>query len=380
MADKPNEPSAQKPAPTVVREKTNVGPPPRPAPPPVPATRETAQIRSLNSVLPPKRETARAAPKPPVEEPSEVTPPPQPTRVVSLASIMPPEPAKVAAQADDSNTDVGAVPIDPAAARARFEEVGRPHLAQLLEIMLEVRFGQASPQHIQRARPALGALAELVEDPALAAFKQALKRFAAAVDRALETARPGLAERYNDLVRTYDALIACGLAAFDLEAVRARREPVIVDSLLRQIDGVESPAIAKLGAVGLDRLDAIAIATPDDIARFAGVRRELAAVIIHRFAEYRSERTVLSSPDGAVEYARLVDDLANLRTICAAFSAAAAQWSVEARTKKRVLRHARERAYQRVRLVLARLGEIELVSRLDKQSFADRLEAANHLA
>lgn len=57
------------------------------------------------------------------------------------------------------------------------------------------------------------------------------------------------------------------------------------------------------------------------------------------------------------------------------FNHASTLWTDEARTRKQEARKQREQVFQRIKVALARLGERDLLARLDKLPFTDRIGA-----
>jgi hypothetical protein len=50
-------------------------------------------------------------------------------------------------------------------------------------------------------------------------------------------------------------------------------------------------------------------------------------------------------------------------------------WTDEARNRKQEARKRREQVFQRIKVALARLGERDLLARLDRMTFGDRIAA-----
>jgi len=176
------------------------------------------------------------------------------------------------------------------------------------------------------------------------------------------------------LMQRYQRLIELIPNAFSLDVERDRREPIIIEALLSQIEGVERPIIDKLFAVGLNRLDALLSANVDDLVVVANVRHDLAITIVDHFQAYRqSARSVMSAPDPAVEKKQLHDLLIVMSLQNDEFNRADRDWTDEARTAKRELRKQREQTFQKIKVALARLGEREQLSRLERLPFKDRI-------
>jgi hypothetical protein len=179
-----------------------------------------------------------------------------------------------------------------------------------------------------------------------------------------------------ELLRFYQRLIELIPQAFELDAERDRREPIIIEALLYQVDGVEKPTIDKLFAVGLNRLDALMAANPHDMIAVSGIRRELAEAIVEQFRTYRASGiAALSVRDPAAERRELGDQLIMLSIQNDDFTHAAASWTDDARSRKRGLRKQRDQTYQKIKVTLARLGERDQLATLERLSFDERITA-----
>jgi hypothetical protein len=263
---------------------------------------------------------------------------------------------------------------DLAEVRRVFNEVAAIHVAQVRDVMLELSYGDAEPSWIESTQPALRSLRTMAAQMDLTDLCQTLDDFCAAVDAAV-----GGRARINDdgkadLLRRYQRLIELIPQAFELDAERDRREPIIVEALLYQIEGVEKRTIEKLFSVGLHRLDALMRATADEIEVVAGLRPEVAGAIVEQFRSYRSSASAtLSAPDPVAERRQLGHLLIMLSVQNDEYSHAAAGWTDEARARKRDVRKQREQTFQRIKVALARLGEREQLVRMEKLPFDERI-------
>jgi hypothetical protein len=257
-----------------------------------------------------------------------------------------------------------------------FNEVAAIHVAQVRDVMLELRYGEAQPSWIESTQPALRSLRGMAAQMELTELCQALDLFCVAVDGAVSGRARISDDGKAELLRRYQRLIELIPQAFELDAERDRREPIIVEALLYQIAGVEKRTIEKLFAVGLNRLDALLRATAEEIAIVAGLRQDLADAIVEQFRGYRTTASAgLSAPDPLAERRQLGDLLIMLSVQNDEHNHHASKWSDEARARKREARKQREQVYQRIKVALARLGERDLLARLDKQTFDERIAA-----
>jgi hypothetical protein len=240
--------------------------------------------------------------------------------------------------------------------------------------MLELRYGDADPKWIEMTKASLRSLRAMAAQMELTELCTALDDFCAAVDAAVAN-RAGITEDDKaELQRRYARLIELIPQAFELDAERDRREPIIVEALLSQVPGVEQPTIAKLLAVGLGRLDALMSAKADEVAVVTGIRIELATAIVEQFRAYRANATAaVSAPDPAAELRQLGDLLIMLCIQNDDFTRASSEWTDEAQQRKRALRRQREQTFQQIKVALARLGERDQLQRLERLPFNERI-------
>jgi hypothetical protein len=346
--------------------------------PPPPAAAQKAQA-------PRSAPASRAAPPAPAPAPAPAAPPPRRGHPDTLTSVLDevvmelqgatglapaPAPAPVKPPAEHGVS----TPEDLAAVRSVFNDVAVAHVAQVRDVMLELSYGDADPKWIEMTKPALRSLRAMAAQMELVDLCEALDAFCGAVDAAIANRARVTEEDKAELMRRYARLVELIPQAFELDAERDRREPIIVEALLYQVPGVEQPTIEKLFAVGLGRLDALMSANAGDVAAVSGLRLELATAIVEQFRSYRAGTgAAVSAPEPAVEHRRLGELLITLSLQNDDFTRASADWSDEAQLRKRQLRKQREQTFQQIKVALARLGEREQLQRLEKLPFQDRI-------
>jgi hypothetical protein len=265
---------------------------------------------------------------------------------------------------------------DLAEVRRLFNDVAAVHVSTVRDVMLELRYGEAEASWVEATQPSLRSLRQMAAQVELGDLCNALDEFCIAIDLAV-TGRARIApDGKAELLRRYQKLIELIPQAFELDAERDRREPIIVESLLYQIDGVEKRTVEKLFAVGLSRLEALLQATADEIAVVAGLRQDLAEAIVEQFKTYKLAATsALSAPDPLAERRQLGDLLIMLSVANDEFNHAATKWTDDARARKRDARKQRDLTFQRIKVALARLGERDQLARIEKLPFDERIGA-----
>ncbi len=342
-----------------------------PAPAPPPAAAPPAPVAAVPAPTPAAPPLAAPALPAPEVAPSAAGRPPRRAHSDSVGAAFD--------QAMEPGPDGGpshgvSTSADLAEVRRVFNEVAAIHVSQVRDVMLELRYGEAQPSWIESTQPALRSLRTMAAQMELTDLCAALDGFCVAVDAATG-GRARIDEAGKaELLRRYELLIELIPQAFELDAERDRREPIIVESLLYQIEGVERRTIEKLFAVGLHRLDALMRATSDEISVVAGLRPEIADAIVEQFQSYRTAATsALSAPDPMAERRQLGDLLIMLSVANDEYTHASTRWSDDAKARKAEARKQREQVFQRIKVALARLGEREQLARLEKMPFHERI-------
>jgi len=392
-----------------------VAPPPKPggasrAPAP-PASRAPAKKVTMTATLPlggggpaqqPKRaENGQAKPSEPGAKPAEAlvleplaVAPAAPIAPVAAPAVVAAAPAVVAAApavAERDDVDHAFERIAPASAIARampgsladdavaraenarlFTAMVADHARPLREFMLDLTIGPTTKQWLDVAKPAAqsilkGALALEQTDLSLA-----LGEFVKSLDRAAEAAgsKIGASER-GAVMSAYAKLASLLSSAFELKGDRDRREPLVVHHLLLQIPGIHKVTLDKLYSAGLASLEALCRSSAEDLVAIARVETESAQAIIRRFQAYwreRAEHPLQKAEERAKQKLReLVLDLGKAHE---EFQRAEAKEDREAKRRARADRRARALA---VNVLLAQLGEVDLVEELERSPTERRI-------
>jgi hypothetical protein len=214
------------------------------------------------------------------------------------------------------------------------------------------------------------------------ALVKALDGFLAEIDGLLAAGQPSeLPQPARDALMTaYAPLIACLPRAFELEGERDRREPLIVQALLEQVQGLEPLMIEKMMAAGLGKLSALYAARADEIAAVTGIPDTIAAATAARIQAFRRATPAgLATVDPAATLRELGALLDSLRAQHTAFEEAARGWSDKDRQAKKQARRQRQLAFSQITIELVRLGEVDLAQRMPKLAFARRIEELDRL-
>jgi hypothetical protein len=202
----------------------------------------------------------------------------------------------------------------------------------------------------------------------LEAYRDALSR---AADATGTTIAGGTREA---LVTSYGKLAELMPEAFGLDGERGRREAIIVHALLQQVPEVRKITIDKIYAAGLANLDNLFLAKPDEIAATTGMSESLAARIVEKVQRYRQEAATLADATRATERKQLARLAGELRDLHQQFEAVESAWSDDGHAKKKHLRQARSVALLQVKVLLARLGEVDRLAQLERLPFERKIE------
>jgi hypothetical protein len=259
--------------------------------------------------------------------------------------------------------------------RELFAELAASHMRHVRDFMLDVKWGEATIEWVEICVPACMSLRRASERLDLKDLTQGLELFADALKDA--GARGGVTidgEPKQKLVDAYAKLVEILPQAFALDSDKSEREAVIVQALLLQIPDVRKVTIDKLHAAGLTSLKTLWEATPFEIAQVSGITEILATRIVERFEEYRQElRESRPSDARAAEREKLAELLATLKEQNNGYEEAARGWSPDAKAKKRDLMRAREDTWLAISLLLARFGEVERLTGIEKVPYAQRI-------
>jgi hypothetical protein len=269
----------------------------------------------------------------------------------------------------------GKPPASKTAAQAMFEELAYQDMAPLRNLILEIGWGEARIAWIGMVRPVLRSLRGLAAKINLLELTAALDDFTRALDRAADGGQSPLPDGVLAAVIEAYQPLACSLpGAFAVEAEQARREPLILESLLLQVPDIDPLMFARLSVPGLRPLVRLLRATKAEIVRVAGVPAVVAESVIQRVKDFQRCAPAILGADASLSRRSLEPLLGRLQVEHRCFERAASGWTEEDLAAKRRARTERERAYLALRAALARLGAVDQVLAFDKLAFRRRLE------
>jgi hypothetical protein len=253
-----------------------------------------------------------------------------------------------------------------------FEGIAGHHTAQLREFICELTLSPTSPQWTDICAPSLEVLRRGAETITHDKLSKALSDF----EKALDAARRGSSriegEARDQLLQRYRRLVKLAPKAFEVEAHQKRRDPIIVQTLLEQVEGVSSLAISQLYKAGVASLATLVDARPDEIAATTGLDQSLCERVVAHIAEYRRHR--VEDADAAkleAERGRLVALLRQVEDCQIAFRQAELD---EDSGRKRRARNQRAALVREIRLALAHLGQLELIDEISRLPVEKKIE------
>lgn len=259
--------------------------------------------------------------------------------------------------------------------RELFNSLAANHMQQVRDFMIGVRWGEAPRDWIPICEPAVASLLRAAKEMDLLDLVRGLEGYRDALTRAADATGTTIAGNTREaLIASYSKLSDLMPEAFGLDGERGRREAIIVHALLQQVPEVRKITIDKIYAAGLASLDNLFLAKPDEIAATTGMSESLAERIVEKVQRYRQEAATLADATRNSERKQLARLAGELRDLHEQFEAVESAWSDDGHAKKKHLRQARSVALLQVKVLLARLGEVDRLAQLERLPFERKIE------
>jgi len=259
-----------------------------------------------------------------------------------------------------------------------FAGIAANYARPLKDFMYELEAGSAPKEWIEVCRPLLATLADAGESMELRQITQLINALDKELAEAQKDEGPWPSKSWTErILFIYGKLVELQPAAFTVDESDRHRESIIIHSLLRQIPEVGYVSLEKLYRVGLTSREMLFHAGPRDLVTTAGLSEELSGLICMEVQAYR-ERTEGASPEQLRErgLTRLRDKVPQLKEQHLAFDEAkdAVDTSGEMAQIKRVARTKRRELALEIDLLLAEIGEVDLVHKLQSVAFGRRIK------
>jgi hypothetical protein len=261
---------------------------------------------------------------------------------------------------------------DQRAVAETFRALATEHAQHIRELMFQLSVGCTPRRWAGACRPIVAPLLDAATQIELLELKDALDAFDAALGRAAAGPTPYVdSDTASQLHALYTRLSAQMPEAFGALDKSDGRRLLLLESLLLQVPGMYRRTLEKLYAAGLSSLEQLNRAAPEELAAAAGIDTQLARAVTERIQRFERERGAAGGGDlraRAIE--RMRGSLAELVQLHERFERAEQN---EAAAEKRAARRAREAAALEVNLLLAELGELQVIEELRRSPMRDKI-------
>lgn len=266
---------------------------------------------------------------------------------------------------------------DQAVIEGLFADIAANYARPIKNFMFELKRGTATKDWVEICRPAMQGIMRSADGMGLRVAAQRMVDFEAALALADGSEQRILSGELRDLLLwCYEDLVKVMPQAFMIGEEEQQREGIIINSLLKQIPDVGLITIEKLYRAGLTSLDTFYLARKDDLAVATGISVELSESICLKFKAYRTglEGNLRDVAEG--QRKRLGEMVADLRRQHEGFVYASEnEWkNPSLADDKRDFRQQRQTNVLWINVLLAEIGELELVNELQKMSFERRIQ------
>lgn len=272
---------------------------------------------------------------------------------------------------------------DAAATRELFASIASNHVRPVKNFIHELRRGTAARDWIEICQPIMTSIVDSAESLGLDREARAMREFGDALALAEAESDDGSlldGECRELLLACYEELFDVLPETFELGEDDRRREIVIIHSLLRQIPQLGAVTLERLYAAGVTTLEALYAAEPRELADATGIPGWMCERICEKVRSHREEprRGGLAEPD---QPARLAELVAELKRHHELFHRISEKHDPDLAPKKRESLRNRQACALQINVVLAELGQVDLVEELKKLAVERRIEKLEtHLA
>lgn len=259
-----------------------------------------------------------------------------------------------------------------------FADIASNYARPIKNFVFELKRGTATKDWVEICRPAMQGIMRSAKGMGLGVAAQRMMDFEAALSLAHKSEQRILSSELRHLLLwCYDDLVKVMPQAFVIGEEEQQREGIIINSLLKQIPDVGVITIEKLYRAGLTTLDALYLAKRDDLTIATGISTELSEVICLKFRAYRLGLASDNRNVGDIgQRSRLAQMVYELRLQHEAFvHASENEWTNPSLSSaKREFRQQRQSCVLWINVLLAEVGELDLIDELQKMSFERRIQ------
>ena len=255
-----------------------------------------------------------------------------------------------------------------------FADIAANYARPIKNFMFELKRGTATKDWVEICRPAMQGITRAAEGMGLRQAAQRMMDFEAALSLAQQSEQRVLGGEVRDLLMwCYEDLIKVMPQAFVVGEEEQQREGIIINSLLAQIPDVGRVTIEKLYRAGLTSLDTLYLARREELAVATGISIDLSERICAKFQAYRAGLEASNRDVKDVgQRNRLAEFVAELKRQHEGFLRASEDSNLA--QEKRDFREQRQSCVLWINVLLAEVGEVDLVCELQKMSFEKRIQ------
>jgi hypothetical protein len=251
----------------------------------------------------------------------------------------------------------------------RSAELPRAELKLLADFAVQLSLGPVSGLWLMEAKPAVAVLksaaAELAQKDIVAAIERLEPALATAPSRRIEgEARKELLDKLRELEPWLPT-------AKDIASEKTGRERLILDQLIAQISGLHPSSRRRLEDRGYASLDRLRATSPDVLVQELDLSQQHAEGLLAAFNSYYDERIERPPVLGRGLERCMSDAVTALERSAHEFAQACDGDDSE---RKRMARKQRAQAIANLNLLLAELGENELLDQMVRCSVQERVE------
>jgi hypothetical protein len=279
----------------------------------------------------------------------------------------------IGAPAEEQESPAATSSQDQAIVEDLFADIAANYARPVKNFIFELRRGTATKDWVDICRPAMQGITRAAEGMGLRAAAQHMVDFEAALSLASQSEERILSGELRDLLLwCYEDLIKVMPQAFTVGEEEQQREGIIIHSLLMQIPDVGRVTVEKLYRAGLTSLDTLFLARKEDLAVATGITVVLSERICEKFQAYRTGLQSNRDVADAGQRARLAEMVAELQRQHEGYVEASDNPALAA--EKRDYRNQRQACVLWINVLLAEVGELELINELQKLSFDKRIQ------
>jgi hypothetical protein len=266
---------------------------------------------------------------------------------------------------------------DEAVVQELFIQIAAEYAGPLKHFITELGRGTATADGLEICRPILQSLIGAAGSVALQEAALRMTAFDAALGQAQREPR-GLADRKtrDHILANYQNLKDTLPEIFELDDQDQKRDEVVVRFVLKQIPRLDRTNLTRLYQAGLGSLSALLAANAEDLAAATSIPRKLCERICGKLDEYRAAMESIPRDRGQPGFqsclASLVRELRHQEEEVQRTSPRRNS-KLALETERRQRLHLRQRYSLQIIAILAGLGELELIQKIQKLSFKRRI-------